>query len=736
MEYLDFELEIQLGSGRDYPVVVLHSPAGEAHAVMHFPFDQLALESRLDKLQIALLRSGGARRSVLSDEEKAVQDFGQALFEAVFTGEVRNRYDVSCERAVQKEQGLRLKLRIQAPELAALPWEFLYDPRQAEYICLSRNTPLVRYLELQQPIQSLKVTPPLRILGVIASPSDLPPLDVARERERVERAVAGLRAQGLAELTWSAGQTWRDLQREMQGGPWHILHFVGHGGFDAVRNEGYVCLAGEDGRAQPLHATLLARLLGDHRSLRLVVLNTCEGARGGGQELFSSTASVLLRRGIPAVLAMQYEITDRAAIEFARAFYETLARGLPADAAASEARKAVSLEVANTLEWGTPVLYMRTPDGVLFDMAAPPSPPRPPPAPAPQPITRPQPAQRPRARWPAVAGAVGLLALIVYTLIQVSSHGGKPTPPPAGISSAPALATMTSGIPVILPATTPPTSAIASASSPTAIPTATLSATKTATARPSPTVTLTATPPPTATPTPKPGATMISPVGGMVMVWVPGGEFTMGSGNADVNALPEEKPQHKVVVAGFWISRTEVTNAQYTRCVKAGACAAPDNQDYDRAESAEQPVTFVSWYNANEYARWAGGWLPTEAEWEKACRGTDARLYPWGNTAPTSELANYGTSSASAVGSYPKGASPYGLLDMAGNVWEWTSSLWQGYPYKADDGREDPIPGDPRVIRCGSFGNGAQVVRCACRVWFSPGFRYDFIGFRVASPGF
>ena len=210
-----------------------------------------------------------------------------------------------------------------------MPWEFLYDPRQAEYVCLSRNTPLVRYLELQQPLQSLKVTPPLRILGVIAGPSDLPALDVARERERVERAVAGLRAQGAVELAWLAGQTWRDLQRELQGGPWHILHFVGHGGFDAARDEGYVCLAGEDGRAQPLHATLLARLLADHRSLRLVLLNTCYGARSGGRDVFSSTASILLRRGIPAVLAMQDEITDRAAIAFARAFYETLAVGCP-----------------------------------------------------------------------------------------------------------------------------------------------------------------------------------------------------------------------------------------------------------------------------------------------------------------------------------------------------------------------------------------------------------------------
>ncbi len=318
------------------------------------------------------------------------------------------------------------------------------------------------------------------------------------------------------------------------------------------------------------------------------------------------------------------------------------------------------------------------------------------------------PPRRPRPPWPAVVAVAGLLALIVYALIR-GSDGGKPTPPPAGTSSARAPATMTSGVP---------------------------GATETATARPSPTVTLTATPSPS--PTPKPGATMISPVGGMVMVWAPAGEFTMGSGNADVDAASDEKPQHKVVVEGFWISRTEVTNAQYARCVKAGACAAPNNQDYSRAEFANRPVTDVSWHNANAYARWAGGRLPTEAEWEKACRGTDARIYPWGNTAPTSELANYNTSSASEVGSYPKGASPYGLLDMAGNVWEWTSSLVQGYPYNGVDGREDQSAPDSvaRVVRGGSFGVDLRLVRCAIRVTLNPDLRGGGVGLRVASSGF
>ncbi len=127
-----------------------------------------------------------------------------------------------------------------------------------------------------------------------------------------------------------------------------------------------VALVGEDGATDELTASQIGRLLADHPSLRLVMLNACEGAKGGKTDIFSGTAATLVRRGIPAVVAMQYEITDRAAIEFARTFYEAVSDDMPLDAAVSEARKAVSVSINNTVEWGTPVLYMRSPDGVLF----------------------------------------------------------------------------------------------------------------------------------------------------------------------------------------------------------------------------------------------------------------------------------------------------------------------------------------------------------------------------------
>jgi hypothetical protein len=210
MEYLDFELEIGRGQGREYPVAVIRSPAGEARGTMRFPFDELALQNRLQALQIALSRSG-SRRQALSHEERTVKEFGKNLFDALVSGEIRSRFDVSLQQARLQDKGLRVKLRIQSPVLAALPWEYLFDDRQGEYLCLSRYTPSIRYLELPQPIPRLTIAPPLRILAMTAPPADLPPLDVMREWQRIEIAVQDLQKKGFLEITWLPGQTWRDL---------------------------------------------------------------------------------------------------------------------------------------------------------------------------------------------------------------------------------------------------------------------------------------------------------------------------------------------------------------------------------------------------------------------------------------------------------------------------------------------------------------------------------------------
>lgn len=183
--------------------------------------------------------------------------------------------------------------------------------------------------------------------------------------------------------------------------------------------------------------------------------------------------------------------------------------------------------------------------------------------------------------------------------------------------------------------------------------------------------------------------------------------------------------------------QTEVTNAHYQRCVEAGRCTAPNNSLWNKVQYAKHPVVNVTWRQANTYAAWVGGRLPTEAEWEKACRGTDARIYPWGNEAPDANRLNYKSNvgTTTEVGSYLPGA--YGLYDMAGNVWEWTSSKYQDYPYDPTDGRED-LEGDARrTLRGGSWINLEDGVRCAYRNGDSPVSNDNNLGFRVvvSSPG-
>jgi formylglycine-generating enzyme required for sulfatase activity/serine/threonine protein kinase len=228
------------------------------------------------------------------------------------------------------------------------------------------------------------------------------------------------------------------------------------------------------------------------------------------------------------------------------------------------------------------------------------------------------------------------------------------------------------------------------------------------------------TPTPIASPIPAPeltvGSTSISEFDGMEQVYVPAGEFTMGSNTGNSN----ERPVHKVYLDGYWIDKNEVTNAQYAKCVAAGKCPKPsDTQYYANSQYVNHPVVYVSWYNANDYCAWAGRRLPSEAEWEKAARGTDERTYPWGNGNPSAGLLNYlgNESGTTEVGSYPRGASRYGALDMAGNVWEWVADWYDEGYYSKSPGENPtgPANGDYRVLRGGSWNSSVRDVRSAYR---------------------
>ena len=237
---------------------------------------------------------------------------------------------------------------------------------------MCRQDQLVRHVPVASVPAPLRVRPPLRILGVVSSPRGLPALDVDKEQDQLARALARPASQGLAELHWAPTATWADLQDLLLDGEWHVLHFIGHGDFDPDRDEGVLALTREDGRADLVAAHRLIDLLRQARPMpRLVVLNSCSGAAAGASDLFSGTAAALVRGGVSAVAAMQYEISDPAAVAFARGFYAAIARGRGVDDAVSSGRVAILGLSDRTLEWVTPVLYLRGHDTRLFTVPAP-----------------------------------------------------------------------------------------------------------------------------------------------------------------------------------------------------------------------------------------------------------------------------------------------------------------------------------------------------------------------------
>jgi eukaryotic-like serine/threonine-protein kinase len=266
--------------------------------------------------------------------------------------------------------------------------------------------------------------------------------------------------------------------------------------------------------------------------------------------------------------------------------------------------------------------------------------------------------------------------------------------------------------------------------------------------------------PPSKTPTPTPGSTRVRPADGSVMAYVPAGIFSMGQ--AADQALAEcqkffndcqqswfidEQPPHSVSLEAYWIDRMEVSNGAYAKCVSAGACQPPSSNSshthssyHDNPQYADYPVINVDWDQARSYCEWAGGRLPTEAEWEKAARGTDGRTYPWGNSMPTCSLANFGepqncTGDTSPVESHASGASPYGLLNMAGNVSEWAND-WYSDTIYAQHSQSDPAgpdTGQERVLRGGAWNLNPNFIRTTNRDHQSPINKNDHIGFRCAS---
>ena len=355
--------------------------------------------------------------------------------------------------ASERGSGVQIALRLTAPGLAALPWETLFDAEAGAYLC--RKEPLVRHVPAPHSPAALAIEPPMRVLGMISSPRGLPALDIGGERERLEEALRPHLDSGRVELEWLDEVTWTGVHGKLLEEQWHVLHFVGHGTYDVETDEGVLAFVGRDGRADYVTASSLADLLDEAEPTpRLVVLNSCQSGAGGTTDLFSGTAAALAHSGIRAVAAMQFSISDTAAIEFARGFYTALAHGRGIDEAVRSGRIGILGMGRGTLEWVTPVLYLRGEDTQLFDVAplssAKPAKTGPVAGPIPIVHTGPVPDAAPRPVLPKVAAAAAADGSVVEAMAGDAVDSGAPpttveATPATGITTQPTAAAQAPG---------------------------------------------------------------------------------------------------------------------------------------------------------------------------------------------------------------------------------------------------------------------------------------------------
>jgi tetratricopeptide (TPR) repeat protein len=363
---IDLDLDLLFRRyGDEYWVQVLQSPAGEGQSVT---FRQ-PLISDLE-LENFALKATGARariRRVQDPSVAAAKELGGRLYDAVFSGPVGECLRLSVDRAGEDQSVLRVRLRTdECPELASLPWELLYDRADDWFLALSGSTPVIRYVQLPSPKRPVGARLPLRVLVIRSEPVGLPHLDLKREWAQVSAALGDLVGEGLLAVTELSAPTLRELHRALSREEFHVLHYMGHGAFDQSRG-GTLLFTDREGQGLPVTAEDLGVQLRDHKSMRLAVLNACEAGRTDPADPFAGVADTLVRRGIPAVVAMQFAVSDAAAIEFAPALYGALAVGQGVDAAVAAARKAI--RTVSPVEWATPVLYLRADDTRLFDLS-------------------------------------------------------------------------------------------------------------------------------------------------------------------------------------------------------------------------------------------------------------------------------------------------------------------------------------------------------------------------------
>ncbi len=371
MHYQDFLLDFVAAREGGVLARVIGSPAGDGASVR---FEVPAIERELAVLveaaeeRVRAERSGDRKEAVERLSAQALRALGVELFDRLIAGEIKSLYDESVGRLAGSGDGLRitLHLHLQDRDLAALhglPWELLTRLDRDQPLGLDRRFSIVRYVP-----QPRNARPPLpdrlRILVASAEPKGCEPLNLDQEILGIQRAFEGDQK---VEIVPLAHVTLDGLRRALVEEEFHALHFLGHGAYDPESGEGALYLEDGQGKAAIVRGRHLAEQLLDRSSLRLAFLNACRTARASAPRAFGGVATALVRAGLPAVIAMQFPITDGAAITFSETLYRRLAAGDGIDAAVTEGRLAIVGRQPKSLEWGTPVLFLHAVDGRLFD---------------------------------------------------------------------------------------------------------------------------------------------------------------------------------------------------------------------------------------------------------------------------------------------------------------------------------------------------------------------------------
>ncbi|MBD2357322.1 HEAT repeat domain-containing protein [Tolypothrix sp. FACHB-123] len=302
--------------------------------------------------------------------DKLLKRLGNQLYQALFPNQINARFHATIAGAEANKESVRLRLIFQSPQLAALPWEFLYDAESNTFLGNNIQTVLSRYIDVPLQKRDIKTAKlPLKVLLVISSPTDLATLDATGEATLINSALEKHIKAGQIELDIIKEATTRNINQKLREKPYNIFHFIGHSVFKD--NKGYIALEDDNKQAKLMDEESFANFFLGYRSLGLAVLNCCQGAEVSEQQIFTGIAPNLVQRGIPAVVAMQYSIRDTTAKIFADEFYRTLALGYPVDTAIQTTRNAISQEVGlNQRDFATPVLYMRAKDGIILDVSA------------------------------------------------------------------------------------------------------------------------------------------------------------------------------------------------------------------------------------------------------------------------------------------------------------------------------------------------------------------------------